>query len=124
MGTTHHRSAVLKRLRETIEKTKDPETLARLTAQYVKLNAQKRPRKSADEPTITQKTGRSLREIYTGSVYEQVSDRDLVTHHIVLEIEKRRRAGGCQTQGNGEVLEVLKALRQEEREAYEALKGN
>ncbi len=90
MGSKQHRVAVLKRLKEAIEKEKDPDRLAKLTAQFVKLNAQKRPRKSAEEmPSVTPiKPGRLSKRTQTGSMVDQLSDAEWLIHDMVLSAEK------------------------------------
>ena len=111
MGSTHHRSAILKRLRETIEKTKDPETLTKLTAQYVKLNAQKRPRKSADVPSADSKGKASLLTRIHHNAVDCLSPLNKFRHFNVVEFEKgekehRKRTGQKLTEAEKEALWV------------------
>ena|SRR5438552_5086897 len=119
MDSTHHRSGILKRLRETIEKTKDPETLTKLTAQYVKLNAQKRPRKS-EATSPSKKTNWDIfREQYTGSVFDAMTDAELMVHHIVVLSEKKKKEMKVSTKEA--IAEVVRSLPENERAAYETL---
>jgi hypothetical protein len=121
-----HRTEVIKILREQMEEATDPKTKVDLAKQLARLlprpRQARRPRKP--EATAPTKKARSLRERYTGSVYEQMSDGDLVLHHIVLEIEKRQRLGFLTNRAERTAFkaEVLASLTDAERAAYEAFK--
>jgi len=87
---------MVKRLQAEIDKAADPQTVISLTRlmDQVLTRVDKSERKSkpvekpAEEP---KRKKRSLREIYTGSVYKAMSDEQLVIEHLVLLIESKRR---------------------------------
>src|SRR5262249_55521807 len=119
------RKEVAKRLAEAIAVTTDPKQLAELSRQFntlSRLRKGKRVRRNTDAATPSQKN-RSLREIYTGSVYEVMSDGELVLNHLVLQIEKRQKAGELKTEAERDVFikEMLGHLPENECAAYERL---
>jgi hypothetical protein len=86
---------VAKRLEQEIAVTKDPKTLIELTRQHAKMQPKQRlRRKRAEKPAEGSKKNRSLREIYTGSVFDALSDEKLVIHHLVIMIENKQRELG------------------------------
>ncbi len=97
MGTTNKRE-VAKRLKEEIWKTTDPKLMVELTRQLAAISPKttRRKRKPVEKPAERLKKNRSLREIYTGSVYDAMSDDKLVIHHLVLQIEKKQKTTGTQ----------------------------
>ena len=88
MGSRHNSSVILKRLKEAIENEKDPDRLTKLTAQYVKLNAQKRPRKSADVPSAESKGKASLLTRIHHNAVDCLSPAKKFSHLLVVEFEK------------------------------------
>jgi hypothetical protein len=120
-----HRREVAKKLQEQISAATDPMVIAELSNQLSKFlprPKQVKRRSQKPETTSPSKKGRSLREKYTGSVYEQTSDGDLVCWHLVFEIEKRQRMGFLKNRAERTAFkaEVLASLTVEERAAYEA----
>ncbi len=125
MGTNNRRE-VAKRLAQEIAKTTDPKTLIELSSLLAKMQPTKRrQRKPVEKPAEgPKKKKRSLREIYTGSVYKAMSDDDLVIHHLVMLIEKRQREQGRKftpAERDAFVAQVLGSVPENERAAYEAL---
>jgi hypothetical protein len=118
-----HRKEVAKKLQEQIAATTDPKLIIELSNQLSKFlprpRQARRPRKAEVTPPSK---NRSLREKYTGSVYEQMSDGDLVCWHLVFEIEKRQRMGFLTNRAERTAFkaEVLASLTDAERAAYEA----
>ena len=79
--SNHHKSVIRTRLKEAIEKEKDPDRLVKLTAQYNKLNAQKRPRKSAasfDGPLPDEGTTEAVKEMINAFNAYSEEDRVLI----------------------------------------------
>jgi hypothetical protein len=116
------RTKLIKSLEEQIEATNDPQLKADLTRQLTKVVTKPARRGRPRKPEATAPTkSRSIREKYTGSVYEQMSDGDLVCWHLVFEIEKRQRMGFLKNRAERTafVAEVLGSLTEEERAAYE-----
>lgn len=118
----HNNSEVAKRLRQEIAKATDPHTVIELTKELRKVQPKRhRQRKAVEKPAeIPKKNNRSLREIYTGSVYAGKSDRDLVIHHLVLLIEKKRRELG-RKETEAEIEELLQSVNAEGYQECEAL---
>jgi hypothetical protein len=117
-----HRKEVAKKLQEQIAATTDPKLIIELSNQLSKFlprpRQARRPRKP--EATSPTKKARSLRELCPDS---QSSHGNLVLNYLVVQIEKRRKAGELQTKAEyaAFVVETLKSLTDEDRAAYEAL---
>jgi hypothetical protein len=103
-----------------MKQTTDPEMLLKLSKEITQLMRKPGEETRGRKPSIKPS---SLREKYTGSVYEQMSDGDLVCWHLVFEIEKRQRMGFLKNRAEriAFVAEALASLTEEERAAYEAL---
>src|SRR6266700_6068680 len=79
--SNHQKSVISTRLKEAIEKEKNPDRLVKLTTQYNKLNAQKRPRKSAassDGPLPDEGTIEALKETIDAFTSYSEEDRVLI----------------------------------------------
>ena len=102
-----------------MKQTTDPEMLLKLSKEITQLMRKPGQETRGRKPSIKPS---SLREKYTGSVYDAMSDGELVLHHLVLEIEKRQRAGFLKNRAERTALklEVLKSLHEDERAAFEA----
>ena len=103
----HQINEVLKRFKEEIKKTTDPETLLKLTAEYTKLRKQKRARK----PTVASTT--------------QPTDGARLTHHLVVQIEAKCKGRGgwlklSRAEKDALLAEAKATLSAEERAAVEA----
>jgi hypothetical protein len=124
--SNHHRTKLIKSLEEQIEATNDPQLKADLSRQLTKVVTKParrgRPRKPADGAVEAPKKNRSLRELCAGR-YDEMSDGKLVLNHLVIQIEKRKKAGELTTRAERDafVAEELASLTEEERAAYEAL---
>jgi hypothetical protein len=92
--SNHHKSVIRTRLKEAIEKEKDPDRLVKLTAQYNKLNPQKRPRKSAasfdgplpDEGLPDEATIEAIKEMVSG--FTAFSEEDRVMLFGIRTVEE------------------------------------
>lgn len=120
----NNRTEVIKVLRQQMEEATDPQAKVGFAKQIAKLlprpRQARRPRRTETTPS---NKPRSLREIYTGSVYDEMTDGEVVLHHLIVEIEKRQRAGELQTKAERAVFiaEVVRTLLENERAAFEAL---
>jgi hypothetical protein len=120
--TKSHEEKLIKSLEKSIAATDDPQLKARLTGQLTRVLTVKpevRAKRSKDFKP-------SLRELYKGSVYDEMSDGELFTHHLVVQIEAkcRNRGGwGALTRPEKDALlaEATETLSTEERAAIEML---
>jgi hypothetical protein len=122
-----HRTQMIKSLKEAMEKTKDPEMLIKLSEQAEKLmpkpGKETRGRKPNDATTPSNKKSSILHRV-TGSAVDALSDGEKVTHHLVVEFEKRQREHGrelAETERNALWEELKEGLSVEERAALETL---
>jgi hypothetical protein len=114
---------MVKRLQAEIDKATDPQTVITLTRLMDQVLARDDKRKSKSKPVEKRAEGPtkkkpSLREIYTGSVFETISNRDLVIHHLVVQVENKRRELGRELTET-EKQEITKSLSAEEYEEFE-----
>jgi hypothetical protein len=120
----HTRTKLIKSLEQQIEAATDPQLKADLSRQLTKVvtrpGRRGRPRKS--EATPPSKKTWWAREIYTGSVFDAMSDVELMVHHIVLLCEKKKKVGECKTKAERDAVtaEVLGSLPESQRAAFEA----
>jgi hypothetical protein len=125
MGTSNKRE-VAKRLKEEILKTTDPKLMAELTRQLAAISPKttRRNRKPVEKPQQVLKKNRSLREIYTASRCDEMSDGELVVHHLVLQIETKQKANGTKftkAERDALIAELKNSLSVTERAAFEGL---
>ena len=121
--SNHHRTKLIKSLEEQIEATNDPQLKADLSRQLTKVVTKParrgRPRKPADGAVEAPKKNRSLRELCAGR-YDEMSDGKLVLNHLVIQIEKRKKAGELiKAERDAFIVEELASLTDAERAAYE-----
>ena len=125
-----HRTRLIKSIEQQLEETTDPKIKADLSRQLTKLlSSPRQPSRAAQKAGEKPKNkNRSLREIYTGSVYDAMSDGELVLHHLVVQFETkdkehRIRTGQKFTKPERDALvkELKDSLSAEELAAYEAL---
>lgn len=114
----HGRTQIIRRLTEQMKQTTDPEMLLKLSKEITQLMRKPGEETRGRKPSIKPS---SLREKYTDSLYEQMSDGDLVCWHLVFEIEKRQRMGFLtnRAERTAFITEVLASLTDAERAAYE-----
>jgi hypothetical protein len=116
------RTKLIKNLEQQIEATADPQLKADLSRQLTKLvtTAKRRGRPRKPEATSPSKKARSLRERYAGCAMAELPDGKLVLHHLVIQIEKRKKAGELiKAERDAFIVEELASLTDAERAAYE-----
>jgi hypothetical protein len=123
----HNRTEVIKLLKQEMEAATDPQAKVEFAKQLAKLLPRPRQAKRPRKPNQAgqQRKNRSLRDLYTGSVFDEMSDGKLVLHYLVLQIEKRQRKTGelrTKAERDAFVAEVMGSLPKDERAAFEALK--
>src|SRR5690349_14790839 len=121
--STQALTRLIKSLETQIEATNDPQLKADLSRQLTKAltkpKRRGRPRKAAEGVVVAPKKTRALREIYPQ--YESMTDGSLVVHHLISEVEKKRKAGELKTDAERAVFinELFSKLTDHEKTAYQ-----
>lgn len=117
-----HRKEVAKKLQEQIAATTDPKLIIELSNQLSKFLPRPRQARRPRKPEATSPSAKTWwgREIYTGSVFDAMTDNELIVHHMVVLCEKKKKVGECKTKAEREVViaEVLESLPESQRAGF------
>lgn len=116
-----HRTEVINVLRQQMEAETDPQKKVEYAKQLAKLLPRPRQARRPRKPKATSPSKKTwwVREIYTGSVFDAMSDDELLVHHIVVLSEKKQKE--LKTSTKEAIAEVIRSLPENHRADWESL---